>query len=168
LVETANKKRSAGQWGSASGLTFYLIIAIMSRFVFSRVPDEFAIEYVVLPNGRFPAREFVDSLDEPAAARIDAFNERLRIYGNRMQGKFVKQLGGEIFELRIEQYDRIFRILFCYQPSKRIIILSGFQKKTDRTPSAEIAKAEHLRQIWIKHHNRYTGSSKEVDAIQKE
>ncbi len=49
---------------------------------------EFAIEYVELPNGRLPAREFVDSLDDKAAARIDAFIERLRVYGNRMQGKF--------------------------------------------------------------------------------
>ncbi|MGC2294839.1 MAG: type II toxin-antitoxin system RelE/ParE family toxin [Candidatus Acidiferrales bacterium] len=132
------------------------------------MPDEFAIEYVALPNGRIPAREFVGSLDEPAAARIDAFIERLRIYGNRMQGKFVKKRGGEIFELRIKQYDRIFRILFCYQPGMRIIILSGFQKKTDRTPPAEIAKAEQLRQIWMKHRNRYPRSSKERDAIQKE
>lgn len=40
--------------------------------------------YVDLPNGRTPAREFVDSLDDKAAARIDAFIERLRVHGNRM------------------------------------------------------------------------------------
>ena len=70
---------------------------------------EFTIEYVELPNGRVPAREFVDSLDDKAAARIDAFIERLRIYGNRMQGKFVKKLTNDIFELRVKQFDRIFR-----------------------------------------------------------
>jgi hypothetical protein len=46
---------------------------------------EFTVEYVELPNGRTPAREFVDSLDDRAAARIDAFIDRLRIHGNRMQ-----------------------------------------------------------------------------------
>ena len=50
--------------------------------------SEFTIEYVELPNGRMPAPEFVDSLDDKAAARIDTFIERLRVYGNRMQGKF--------------------------------------------------------------------------------
>jgi hypothetical protein len=45
-----------------------------------------------------PAREFVDSLDDKAGVRIDAFIERLRIYGNRMQGKFVKKLTDDIFE----------------------------------------------------------------------
>ena len=75
---------------------------------------EFTIEYVELPNGRVPAREFVDALDDKAAARIDAFIDRLRIYGNRMQGKFVKKLTGDIFELRVKQFDRIFRVLFFW------------------------------------------------------
>jgi hypothetical protein len=63
---------------------------------------EFTIEYVALPNGRIPAREFVDTLDDKAAARIDAFIERLHIYGNRMQGKFVKKLTDDIFELKVK------------------------------------------------------------------
>jgi hypothetical protein len=42
--------------------------------------------------------ELLDSLDDKAAARIDAFIERLRVYGNRMQGKFVKKLSDNIFD----------------------------------------------------------------------
>ena len=130
--------------------------------------SEFAIEYVALPNGRIPAREFVDSLDDKAAARIDAFIERLRIYGNQMQGKFVKKLTHEIFELRVKQFDRIFRILFFYQPGMLIVVTSGFQKKSERTPPGEIARAEQLRNLWMKYRNRYTGSPKEREAIVKE
>lgn len=59
----------------------------------------------------------MDSLDDKTAARVDAFIERLRMYGNRMQGKFVKKLSDDIFELRIKQFDRIFRVLFFYQLS---------------------------------------------------
>lgn len=129
---------------------------------------EFTIEYVQLPNGRMPAREFVDSLDEKNAARIDAFIERLRVYGNRMQGKFVKKLTDDIFELRVKQFDRIFRVLFFYQPGMLIVITSGFQKKTQETPPSEIARAELLRKLWMKYRNRYTGSQKEVEAILKE
>jgi phage-related protein len=129
---------------------------------------EFAIEYVELPNGRVPAREFVDALDDKAAARIDAFIDRLRIYGNRMQGKFVKKLTGDIFELRVNQFDRIFRVLFFYQPGMLIVITSGFQKKTQQIPPGEIARAEQLKKLWMKHRNRYTGSQKEREAILKE
>jgi phage-related protein len=132
------------------------------------VNGEFTIEYVELPNGRVPAREFVDSLDENAAARIDAFIERLRVYGHRMQGKFVTKLTGDIFELRVKQFDRIFRVLFFYQPGMLIVITSGFQKKTQETPPGEIARAEQLRKLWMKYRNRYTGSQKERAAILKE
>ena len=130
--------------------------------------SEFTIEYVKLPNGRLPAREFVDSLDDKAAARIDAFIERLRIYGNRMQGKFVKKLTDDIFELRVKQFDRIFRVLFFYQPGMRIVITSGFQKKTEQTPPGEVIRADQLRKLWMRYRNRYTGSQKEKEAILKE
>lgn len=129
---------------------------------------QFRIEYVELPNGRVRAREFVDSLDDEAAARIDAFVNRLAVYGNRMQGKFVKKLTNDIFELRVKQFDRIFRILFFYQPGMLIVITSGFQKKTQQTPPGEITKAEQLRKLWMKHRNRYAGSQKERDALLKE
>ena len=129
---------------------------------------EFAIEYVELPSGRMPAREFVDSLDEKAAARIDAFIERLLVSGNRMQGKFVKKLTDDIFELRVKQFDRIFRVLFFYQPGMLIVITSGFQKKTQETPPGEITRAEQLRKLWMKYRNRYTGSQKERESILKE
>jgi len=91
----------------------------------------------------------VDSLDDKAAARIDAFIERLRIYGNRMQGKFVKKLTGDLFELRVKQFDRIFRVLFFFQPGMLIVVTSGFQKKTEQTPPGEIARAEQLRRLWM-------------------
>jgi len=129
---------------------------------------EFTIEYVELPNGRIPAREFVDSLDDKAAARIDAFIERLRIYGNRMQGKFGKKRTDDIFELRVKQFDRIFRVLFFYQPGMRIVITSGFQKKTEQTPPGEVIRADQLRKRWMRYRNRYTGSQKEKEAILKE
>ncbi len=129
---------------------------------------EFTIEYVELPNGRVPAREFIDSLDDKAAARVDAFIERMRISGNRMEGKFVKKLSNGIFELRVKQFDRIFRVLYFYQPGMLIVIASGFQKKTERTPPAEIARAEQLRRLWLKWRNRYSGTQKERDAMLKE
>ena len=129
---------------------------------------EFRIEYVELPNGKVPAREFIDSLDDTAAARIDAFIERLRTYGNRMEAKFVKKLSGHIVELRVKHFDRIFRVLFFYQPGMSIVITSGFQKKTEETPPGEITKAEQLRKLWMKYRNRYGGSQEEREAILKE
>ena len=153
---------------SPASLTVYSNNAIIRRWKWRQLSSEFTIEYVELPNGRAPAREFVDSLDDKAAARIDAFIDRLRIYGNRMQGKFVKKLTDHIFELRVKQFDRIFRVLFFYQPGMLIVVTSGFQKKTEQTPQAEITKAEQLRMLWMKYRNHYAGSQKEKEAILKE
>jgi phage-related protein len=130
--------------------------------------SEFTVEYVELPNGRIPAREFLDALDDKATARIDAFIDRLRVYGNRMQGKFVKKLTDDIFELRVKQFDRIFRVLFFYQPGMLIVITSGFQKKTEQTPPGEITRAEQLKKLWLKYRNHYTGSQKERETVLKE
>jgi phage-related protein len=116
----------------------------------------------------YPTRQFIGSLDDKAAARIDAFIERLRVYGNRLHGKFVKKLTDDIFELRVKQFDRIFRILFFYQPGTLIVITSGFQKKTQATPPGEIMRAEQLRKLWTKYRNQYTGSQKEREAILEE
>jgi phage-related protein len=73
-----------------------------------------------------------------------------------------------LFELRVKQFDRIFRIFFFYQPGMLIVITSGFQKKSERTPPCEIARAEQLRKLWIKHRNHYTGSLNEREAIVEE
>ncbi len=49
-----------------------------------------------------------------------------------------------------------------------IVITSGFQKKSQETPPAEIARAGRLRKLWLKYRNRYPESQKEREAIEKE
>src|SRR5690348_16003435 len=115
-----------------------------------------------------PARDFIDALDAAAAAKVDAFIDRLRKYGNRMEGKFVTKLSDYIFELRVKHFDRIFRVLFFYQPGMVIVITSGFQKKTQRAPAARIERAERLRRLWLKYRNRYPTSQRERRAILEE
>ena len=108
------------------------------------------------------------SLTHLRIARTDAFIERLRVYGNRMEGKFVKKLSSGIFELRVKQFDRIFRVLFFYQPGRLIVITSGLQKKAQETPPSEMARAERLRKLWLKYKNRYPDSQREREAIQRD
>jgi phage-related protein len=72
-----------------------------------------------------------------------------------------------LFEVRVKQFDRIFRIFFFYQAGMLIVITSGSQKKLERTPPGEITKAEQLRKLWIKHRNHYTGTVNEREAILK-
>ena len=130
--------------------------------------ERFSIEYVVLPSGRVPAREFIDSLDDEATAQIDAFIQRLAVHGPRMHGKFVHKLTGSLLELRVKHFDRIFRVLFFYQPGALIVVTSAFQKKSERTPCAEIERAERLRKLWLKYSNDYPESPVERNRIPRE
>jgi phage-related protein len=132
------------------------------------LPAEFSIEYVQLPDGRWPGREFVNSLDDDAAAKVDAMIDRLRIFGTGMPGKFVTKLADDVFELRVKHFDRIFRVLFFYQPGRLIVLTSGFQKQTQKTPKGEITRAERLRGLWLKYRNKYPASDAERQRIQRE
>jgi len=134
----------------------------------SRLAGDFTIEYVALPDQRRPARDFIEELDDDAAAKVDSLIDRLRIYGTQMPGKFVTKLASDIFELRVKHFDRIFRVLFFYQPGKLIVLTSGFTKKTQETPPAEIARAERLRELWLKYHNRYPESNAARQKILRE
>jgi phage-related protein len=130
--------------------------------------EQFSIEYLELPDGRMPARDFIDALDDAAAAKVDAFIDRLRQYGTRMHGKFVTKLSDQIFELRVKHFDRIFRVLFFYQPGMLIVITSGFQKRTQKAPAGEVERAERLRKLWLKCRNQYPTSHRERRALLEE
>ncbi len=130
--------------------------------------DRFSIDYVELPNGRMPAREFIDAQDNVAGAKIDAAIDRLGVHGNRMPGNMVSKLADDIFELRVKHFDRIFRVLFFYQPGMLIVITSCFQKKTQRTPDTELRRAMRLKKVWLRYRNEYPESQTERDKILRE
>ena len=62
--------------------------------------------------------------------------------------KFFKHLEGTegLFEIRIKVGRDIFRIFCFFDEGNLIILINGFQKKTDKTPKNEIEQAERLRQ----------------------
>lgn len=64
----------------------------------------------------------------------------------RWNQKFVKYLRDGIFEMRVEYNSNIFRVFFIQDEGKIIILLNGFQKKTQKTPPQELEKAIKLKQ----------------------
>lgn len=49
-----------------------------------------------------------------------------------------------LFEIRIEYNSNIYRIFCCFDNGELIILLNGFSKKTQKTPSDEIDRAKRL------------------------
>ncbi|WP_455585493.1 type II toxin-antitoxin system RelE/ParE family toxin [Bacteroides sp.] len=57
--------------------------------------------------------------------------------------KYIEGTNG-LFEVRVQLANNIFRIFCFFDGNKLVILLSGFQKKTPKTPPEEIKRAERL------------------------
>ena len=70
--------------------------------------------------------------------------------------KFFKHIEGTngLFEIRIKVGSDIFRIFCFFDEGKLVILLNGFQKKSDKTPKNEIEKAERLKQKYYEDKSR--------------
>ncbi|WP_317039214.1 type II toxin-antitoxin system RelE/ParE family toxin [Siphonobacter aquaeclarae] len=51
-----------------------------------------------------------------------------------------------LYELRIQQGNDIFRIFCFFDEGRLVILVNGFQKKTQKTPRKEIEKALKLKE----------------------
>lgn len=55
-----------------------------------------------------------------------------------------------LYEIRIGMGGNIFRIFCCLDRGNLVVLFHGFQKKTQKTPPTEIAKAEKLMEEYFK------------------
>ncbi|MBI4084465.1 MAG: type II toxin-antitoxin system RelE/ParE family toxin [Candidatus Levybacteria bacterium] len=104
--------------------------------------EQWKIQLYRTPKGNSPVKEFIDSLELKAQAKVyDAVN-LLRDFGTRLGLPHVKKLADtELWELRILGTDNI-QILYIAVTGKAFLLLHGFKKKKDKTPPKEIRIAE--------------------------
>ena len=62
--------------------------------------------------------------------------------------KYFDHLAGTegLFEIRVQVGNNIYRIFCFFDKGNLVILLTGFQKKSQKTPRKEIRKAELLKQ----------------------
>ena len=65
---------------------------------------------------------------------------------DRVPVKFFKSIEGrkDLFEVRIEYESNIYRIFCCFDKGNLVILFNGFQKKSQKSPSKELNKAEKI------------------------
>lgn len=66
----------------------------------------------------------------------------------RVSEAYLKKIDGAdgLYEIRIQFSSDIFRIFCFFDDGKLIILLNGFQKKTQKTPRREIERALRLKE----------------------
>lgn len=65
---------------------------------------------------------------------------------DRIPSTYLKYIEGTsgLFEVRVQLANNIFRIFCFFDGGKLVVLLTGFQKKTQKTPQEEIKKAERF------------------------
>ena len=90
--------------------------------------------------------EFYQKQDEKVKEKIKYVLELIKQV-QKVPEKFLKHLTGTIglYEIKIEYQSNIYRIFCCFDKGNLVILFNGFQKKTQKTPSNELEKAENLK-----------------------
>lgn len=108
--------------------------------------------------GNAPVLEFITSLekrhDKDSRINLNKVRDYIKIlalYGTRAGDTYVKHLDGAIWELRPLRN----RILFVALDEDGFVLLHQFVKKTQKTPSREIRKAQREYQDILERRNSH-------------
>ena len=73
--------------------------------------------------------------------------------------KYLKSVTGVqgLFEIRIEEIINIYRVFCCMDDGNLVILFNGFQKKTQKTPLAEIERAKRIMNEYFSEKKRKEG-----------
>ena len=70
---------------------------------------------------------------------------------DRVPEKYFKHLTGSsgLYEIRVEVGSDIYRVFSFFDKGQLIILVNGFQKKTQKTPKNELELAEKIKQQYF-------------------
>lgn len=96
---------------------------------------------------------FKDFLTELPAKVQDKIFKIIEIieYQQRIPEKYLKHITGQkgLYEARILLGSDIWRVFCFFDEGRLVILLNGFQKKTQKTPKSEIDKAVKLMEDYF-------------------
>lgn len=97
-----------------------------------------------------PVEEFLDSLDSKQAQKV-AWVMQLVEELELVPQTYLKKLANteELWEIRVQQGNNIFRFLGFFDNKNFIVLTNGFKKKTQKTPKAEILLSEQRKKDYL-------------------
>lgn len=98
---------------------------------------------------------FLNSLSDKDAAKLLRIMEWVQTKGilSAIQMKWVKKLDRNLYEMRSQQANNIQRVIYFHLENENYVITHGFTKKSQKTPSREIKRGRHIRDIYIRKDN---------------
>jgi phage-related protein len=106
-------------------------------------------------SGRTPVEEYLESLTAKQAQKVVwglQIIEELEVVPRQYFKKLVNT--DDIWEVRVQLGNNIFRLLGFLDGNELVILTHGFVKKTQKTPPQEIAVAEQRKRDYIEWRQR--------------
>ena len=109
------------------------------------------IRFYRTSSGACPAREFLSTLN-PKQARKVAWVLRLVRDLDRVPSQYFKKLVNteDLWEVRVQHAGDIFRFIGFFDGKTRLMLCSGFAKKTQKIPTQEIELAHQHKTDYFK------------------
>ena len=102
--------------------------------------------------GDKPVEEFIASLESSARAKVVRSLEMLRTLPV-IPAKFWSKLSDQkLWEVRAEYAGNIYRVLATTAKGNRVILLHGFQKKSQKTPRQDMEIAQQRQKRYFQRH----------------
>ena len=103
-------------------------------------------------NGEVPAQEFLDSLPIKLREKTLRSLALLQELGPQLRGGEAEYIRDGLFELRTQFGSDITRIFYFFFVGRKIVVTSGFIKKSQKTPRREIERALRCKRDWEEAH----------------
>lgn len=111
--------------------------------------DKYRVDFYRTQRGDIPAREFIDGLPNKLNAKIWQSIGLLKTEGLDLSAPLVKKITGKqyegLYELRIKQGTDAARIFYFMAVKDSFVLLHGFLKKSNKTPSTELQRAKRYK-----------------------
>lgn len=96
------------------------------------------VEFYETATGRKVIEEFLDSLPAKDLAKVFRDIDVLAEYAPDLHEPYTKHIEGQLWEFRSKFSSNIHRIFYFIWDGKKLVLLHGFTKKTQKTPKKEI------------------------------
>ena len=101
---------------------------------------------------------YIDFYEELKPEVKKKFNWTLELIAtlDRVPEKYFKHITGStgLYEIRVEVGSNIYRVFSFFDKGQLVILVNGFQKKTQKTPKNEIELAEKLKKQYFDGKNK--------------
>lgn len=103
-------------------------------------------------------REFRKSLDRETLKKLYQVITLIMMV-EVVPSRFLKAIEGRkgLYEIRVENGGNIYRVFCCFDEGNLVILFNGFQKKTQKTPSSQLDKAESLMKKYFEQKKQANG-----------